>query len=284
MTLGRRREHYQWNMDIWGVSGVEAEAELLSSAVTAFRKMQLTSDDVGIKINSRKILSAILDLAKIPSDKFAATCVLIDKLEKVPLDTLLPQFIALGLSENQVTAVVENLKLKDISEYEKLLGEDCEGVQDMKRFYELATSYGYLDWIVFDPSVVRGLAYYTGIVFEGFDRAGKFRAIMGGGRYDTLLETFGDDKVPAVGFGFGDAVIVEMLKAKKLLPDTATHTAKIVVYALTEELRPQACTAVASLRGEGHVVEFILLPKKPKWIFSHADKLNADLVVIFGKI
>ena len=89
---------------------------------------------------------------------------------------------------------------------------------DLKRVFELAKSYGYDDYLVFDASVVRGLAYYTGIVFEGFDRAGNLRAICGGGRYDKLLETFGGENHPCVGFGFGDAVIVELLSDKGLLP------------------------------------------------------------------
>lgn len=283
MTLGRRREHYQWNMDIWGIAGVEAEAELLAAAVSAFKEMKLSSADVGVKINSRKILQAIVELAKVPTDKFAATCVLIDKLEKVPLEALLPQFEAIGVSKQQVNEIVTNIALKDVDAYKALLGADCDGVKDMELLFSLATAYGYADWLVFDPSVVRGLAYYTGMVFEGFDRGGKFRAIMGGGRYDTLLETFGGEAVPAVGFGFGDAVIVEMLKSKELLPDTATHTASVVVYALTESLRTEACGAVEDLRAQGMDVEFILLQKKPKWVFSHADKLKAKYVVIFGE-
>lgn len=113
-----------------------------------------------------------------------------------------------------------------------------------------------------------------GVVFEGFDRGGKFRAIMGGGRYDTLLETFGGEAVPAVGFGFGDAVIVEMLKSKQLLPDTTLHSASIVVYALTEELRGEACRSVQELRDKGLDVELILLQKKPKWVRVNFGFLN----------
>ena len=89
---------------------------------------------------------------------------------------------------------------------------------------------------------------------------------MGGGRYDTLLETFGGEAIPAVGFGFGDAVIVEMLKSKNLLPDTTSHSTSVVVYALTEELRNEACKSVQGLRDKGLDVEFILLKKKPKWV------------------
>jgi histidyl-tRNA synthetase len=91
-----------------------------------------------------------------------------------------------------------------------VLGSDVEAVADLKKLFSFAEQYGYADWICFDASVVRGLAYYTGIVFEAFDRDGKLRAICGGGRYDRLLSTFGSEDIPACGFGFGDAVIVEV--------------------------------------------------------------------------
>jgi len=98
MTRGRRREHYQWNMDIWGVQGVEAEAELLSAIVTSFQEMGITATDVGLKINSRKILTGLMSSLGVPEDKFAATCVLIDKLEKVPLDAIAGELETLGLT------------------------------------------------------------------------------------------------------------------------------------------------------------------------------------------
>ena len=102
MTRGRRREHYQWNMDIWGVSGIEAEAELLSAAITSFQQMGITSQDVGIKVNSRKLVTSLMTSLAIPADKWAATCVLVDKLEKVPLDSLTTEFQALGLARDTV--------------------------------------------------------------------------------------------------------------------------------------------------------------------------------------
>jgi histidyl-tRNA synthetase len=164
-----------------------------------FFRSGLGSEDVGIKVNSRKILSEIVALAGVPNDKFAATCVLIDKLEKVSLESLSQDFVALGLSLDVVQTIVQHLTHRDIEYFSTLLGQESAGVQDMKQLYALARFYGFQDWLVFDPTVVRGLAYYTGVVFEGFDRKKQFRAICGGGRYDTLLETFGDDKIPAVG-------------------------------------------------------------------------------------
>jgi histidyl-tRNA synthetase len=243
----------------------------------------LGPQDVGIKVNSRKILAEIVALAGVPPEKFAATCVLIDKLEKVPLETLENDFLSLGLSMESVRSIVQHLTHRDVAYFESLLGKASPGVSDMIRLYSLADSYGFSDWLVFDPTVVRGLAYYTGIVFEGFDRKGEFRAICGGGRYDSLLETFGDDRIPAVGFGFGDAVIVELLKSKGLMPNFPQGNMQIVAYTMSEDLRAQACKVVATLRSAGFTVDLILEKKKPKWAFQHADRQQAAIVVMFAE-
>ena len=169
-TRGRRREHYQWNMDIWGVAGVEAEAELLSAVVTSFSELGITAEDVGIKVNSRKLLTGLMAALGVPDHAFAATCVLIDKLEKVPIEAIEDDLTALGLTKGIITELVQALEIKDISGFESRLGAGHEGVEDLKRLFALGEAYGMKDWLVFDPSVVRGLSYYTGVVFEGFDR------------------------------------------------------------------------------------------------------------------
>lgn len=148
-------------------------------------------------------------------------------------------------------------------------------MRDLKKLFELAEGYGIREWLQFDASVVRGLSYYTGIVFEGFDKSGELRAICGGGRYDALLESMGGEPMPAVGFGFGDAVIVELLKMKNLLPDTAQGAVQVVVFPMVEELRGQAVAAATALRSAGISVDVVLESKKPKWVFQRADKLGA---------
>lgn len=125
---------------------------------------------MGIKINSRKILLGLLTKLGVPEDNFAATCVLIDKLEKVPLEAVQSELNSLGLTPEIVNDLVQSLAMRDVPSFEEKLGADHEGVQDLKRVFELAEAYGFRDWLVFDPTVVRGLSYYTGIVFEGFDR------------------------------------------------------------------------------------------------------------------
>merc|ERR1719277_1932532 len=110
------------------------------------------------------------------------------------------------------------MAMKSVDAIREVLGKESVAVKQLEQMTSLCEAYGITDWIIFDASVVRGLAYYTGIVFEAFDRKGKLRAIAGGGRYDKLLETFGGEPLPACGFGFGDAVIVELLKDRNLLP------------------------------------------------------------------
>eukprot|EP01033_Poteriospumella_lacustris_P016924 gene16924-12112_t len=283
MTRGRRREHYQWNMDIFGVGGVEAEAELLSAIVFSFERMGISAKDVGIKINSRKLLNDLMMRVGIPSDKWVATCVLVDKLDKVELVALTKEINELGLSMSTMEELVSLLQLRTIEEYAAQLGEDAEGVRDIRRLFALAEAYDIRDWVEFDPSVVRGLAYYTGIVFEGFDRSRELRAICGGGRYDKLLESIGGDAVPAVGFGFGDAVIVELLKSKNLLPNFAHPNIDCIAYAMTDGLRGKLMQEVQKLRRRGIAVDAILEEKKPKWVFQRADKAKIPYVVILGE-
>jgi histidyl-tRNA synthetase len=281
MTRGRKREHYQWNMDVFGVPGVEAEAELLAAVVAFFRRLGLGSADVGIKVNSRKVLQGVLDGLGVPPESLAAVAVLVDKLEKIPREAIAADMAAVGLDDAQVDAIIDSLSLRDLSGLGALLGEDHEAVADLRQIWALAEAYGYADWLVFDASVVRGLAYYTGTVFEAFDRGASLRAICGGGRYDRLLSTFGGKDLPAAGFGFGDVVIVELLKDKGLLP-TLSEGVDDVVFPLSADLRMAAVTVATKLRASGRSVDLVLEHKKAKWVFKHADKRGAARVVVVG--
>lgn len=173
--------------------------------------------------------------------------------------------------------------MKTIEDYSAALGKESAGVQDILKLYSLLEGYGVREWVEFDPSVVRGLAYYTGIVFEGFDRKRELRAICGGGRYDKLLESFGGDAIPAVGFGFGDAVIVELLKAKNLLPDTQKSQVDVVAYSMQESLRGKMLSVVEELRQQGVKVDVVLDERKPKWVFQRADRIGASFVLMVAE-
>mmetsp|Transcript_16244 Transcript_16244/g.40964 ORF Transcript_16244/g.40964 Transcript_16244/m.40964 type:complete len:493 (-) Transcript_16244:133-1611(-) len=281
-TRGRRREHFQWNLDIWGVEELTAEAELLHAAVSFMRRVGLTSADVGIKVSTRAVLAELLSKIGLPNERFAETCVLIDKLDKLPEEEVRQALLQQGLSDDGVSTLLSTLKLVDFATLEEAMGADSPALTDLKRVFSLADAYGLSDWLVLDISVVRGLAYYTGVVFEGFDRSGELRAIFGGGRYDKLLSTFGGDDLPAAGFGFGDAVIMELLESKKLLPDLPTSMVDAVVFAMNDELLPQAMQLASTLRAAGRNVDMVLQPKKTKWIFKHADRLDAKFVVLLA--
>ena len=281
-TRGRRREHFQWNMDIWGVPQETAEVELMRAMVTFFERVGLTSEDVGIKVNSRLVIGEVLTELGIPEDLFAATCVLIDKLEKVPIDAIQGELNELGLERSVVEKLLEVLTNNSLDSLKSALGEDSQAVKQLEKFFELAEAYGIADWLILDASVVRGLAYYTGVVFEAFDRRGELRAIAGGGRYDKLLETFGGDPTPAVGFGFGDAVIVELLKDRGLLPSFDASGIDCVIFAMNDDLYTSAISVANKLRGSGLSVDVILENKKAKWVFKHADRIGAQYCFIVG--
>ncbi|XP_006647920.2 histidine--tRNA ligase, chloroplastic/mitochondrial [Oryza brachyantha] len=281
MTRGRRREHYQWNMDIFGMPKVRAESELLQAIILLFERLGITSSDVGIRVSSRKVLQAVLNMYSIPEHLFTEVCVIVDKLGKLTRDEIEKELITTGLSSEAVQGIIEVLSLKSLPKLEEVLGSNVEAVADLKKLFSFAEQYGYADWICFDASVVRGLAYYTGIVFEAFDREGKLRAICGGGRYDRLLSTFGSEDMPACGFGFGDAVIVELLKEKGLLPDLSRQIDDIV-FPLDEELEGPASSVASSLRRKGRSVDLVE-DKRLKWVFKHAERINAGRLILVGK-
>ena len=225
MTRGRRREHYQWNMDIWGEPGVEAEAELLAAMFSVLDALGLARGQVKVRLNSRALLEEALRqgvLAKRP-DAFEPLCVVIDKIDKIGAEAVTEQLCdrdgAIALSKEEASRVLEMLDARSLDEAGAFVSDGSATLGDLRRLYELLDAYGIADQVPFDASVVRGLAYYTGVVFEAFDAGGTLRAIAGGGRYDRLAETLGGKPVPAVGFGFGDAVIGELLEDEKLWPE-----------------------------------------------------------------
>mmetsp|Transcript_15565 Transcript_15565/g.35388 ORF Transcript_15565/g.35388 Transcript_15565/m.35388 type:complete len:577 (-) Transcript_15565:95-1825(-) len=275
---GRKREHYQWNMDIVGVSSIYAEAELLSAVCHFFESVGITSKDVGLKVNSRKVLGAVLKAAGVPDDSFAATCVIIDKQDKIGADAVVKELVEqVQLSEEVGRKIVAATGAKTLEEFAAVagVGESPE-VKELRQLFELAADYGYGDWLQFDASVVRGLAYYTGVVFEGFDKAGVLRAICGGGRYDRLLSLYGSPKeVPCCGFGFGDCVIVELLREKNVSPNL---TAKVdyVVAAFGPDMMGKAMSVARQLRLAGRTVDVHEEPgKKVAKAFNYADKVGA---------
>tara|TARA_B100001113_G_scaffold320825_1_gene290297 strand:- start:315 stop:1571 length:1257 start_codon:yes stop_codon:yes gene_type:complete len=276
---GRGREHYQWNVDIWGMEGIEADAELLSVMVHMFRSVGLTHDDIVIRISSRKVLEEVLGSLEIDGDSFTKTCVIVDKMDKLPADTVSAQLSELGISDSSIATIQSVLGLTELSELKRMLSPSSPAVVELERLFQLLDSYGISEWTTFDASIVRGLAYYTGPVFEAHDKAGELRAICGGGRYDKLIGTLGGRDLPATGFGFGDMVIMELLEEKRLLPDISNRVSD-VVFSMDESLREAAMRVSSKLRSTGRTVDLVLEPKRMKWVFKHAERTGAERLVM----
>ena len=276
---GRGREHYQWNVDIWGTEEISADAELISVLVTFFRSVGLTEEDLVIKMSSRKVLEEVLGSLGLEGDIFAKTCIIVDKMDKLPADVVSEQLGDLGLEETAIQTIQSTLAIKDMNSLEETLGKESAAVTELTSLFSALEAYGISGWIEFDASIVRGLAYYTGPVFEAHDRAGELRAICGGGRYDKLLSTLGGKDLPATGFGFGDMVIMELLAEKGLVPELIGGVDDVVI-SLSPELRNAAMSVATSLRSTGKSVDLVLEDKRLKWAFKHAERSGAQRLVM----
>tara|TARA_B100001029_G_scaffold176331_1_gene179110 strand:- start:9104 stop:10360 length:1257 start_codon:yes stop_codon:yes gene_type:complete len=279
MQKGRGREHFQWNVDIWGTTEISADAELFSVITTFLEGVGLTEEDVVIRVSSRKVLEEVLGSLGIEGDLFAKTCIIVDKMDKLSSEVINEQLTDLGHNSKVISTIQSTLGLKHLNSLKKVLSSDSKALQELSELFEAIDSYGISDWVEFDGSIVRGLAYYTGTVFEVNDRKGNFRAICGGGRYDKLLSTLGGKDLPATGFGFGDMVIMELLKDKSLIPQLLSGVEDVVI-ALEPELKNVAVKVASVLRDSDRLVDLVLENKKMKWAFKHAERVGANRIIL----
>jgi len=270
MTKGRKREHYQWNCDIVGEDSTLAEVEVLGVAVDALRRMGLTTADFKVHVSSRKFLGELLQQSGIPAEKHAQVFLALDKRGKMPDSEIAAMLRDGGLSEADVAATFAIMDTKDYSRSPELV-----------ELFSLAETAGFADALVFDISVIRGLSYYTGIVFECFDTRGEFRAIFGGGRYDNLLTTIGGEPTSAVGLGFGDVVVTELLKARLGEAELRSRSGVAVGFMFPEQ-RTAALRLAARLRANGEKVTLSLHDQKPKKFFARAADSNVAKAVFLG--
>ncbi|HEX5065095.1 MAG TPA: histidine--tRNA ligase [Myxococcota bacterium] len=287
MTRGRRREHYQWNMDIWGEPGVGAEAELIAAVFALADRLGLARGDLRVGVNSRALLEETLrrGVLRDRPEVFPALCVVIDKLGKIGADEVVALLTepagGIALPAPDARHVVDWLRLSSVEEAAAELPADSRARSDLERLFDLLDAYGVRDRVAFDASIVRGLAYYTGIVFEAFDSERKLRAICGGGRYDRLLESLGGSPLPAAGFGFGDAVIGELLADKGLWPELP-RVIDAYVFAFGDAQRPAAVRLAAALRARGETVELALGDARLKRALADADRAGARRFYLIG--
>ena len=268
-TKGRKREHYQWNCDIIGESSVLAEVEVLGCACDALKSLGLTSDDFKVHVSSRKFLGELLVQSGIAAEKHAQVFLALDKRGKMPDSEIAAMLKDGGLNDEEVAATFKIMDTKDYSACPELV-----------ELFKLAEIAGFADCLMFDISVIRGLSYYTGVVFECFDTKGEFRAIFGGGRYDNLLTTIGGEPTTAVGLGFGDVVIAELLKARTAA--AVQEADGVAVGFMFPEQEAAAVKLAASLRAAGENVKLSLKALKPKKFFANADIIHAAKAVFLG--
>ncbi len=261
---GRLREHFQFNADLIGETDPAADAELIALLIDTLRAFGLTAEDFVIRLSSRNAWHDFFkhgggDTAH-EYDFFQA----IDKLERSSPEESEKKLSAMGFSVAKVHEFIESGK----------------PTAELQNILDNLASRGLKDFVKIDYQVIRGLAYYTGVVFEAFDRKGEFRAIAGGGRYNNLVKLISGGKVdlPALGFGMGDVVLLELLKERGLLPK---FDSPMDVYVLIEDeaLRPNSLKLIHDLRAAGYAVEYPLTPAKPDKQFKRAQELKVARTV-----
>lgn len=261
---GRLREHFQFNADIFGETDPAADAELLALLIDSLRALKLTADDFVVRLSSRTAWRDFFARQGRHAEYEDDFYEVIDKLERTDSGQSDTKLRALGFSLDQVKAFIA--AAEPTAELDAILKNLC--------------ARGLGDFVKIDYNVIRGLAYYTGVVFEAFDKKGELRAIAGGGRYDNLVKLISGGKVdlPGLGFGMGDVVLLELLKDRKVLPESS---ARLDVFCLIEDeaLRAESLRLVQNLREGGSTVDYSFTPAKSDKQFKRALESRAAFTV-----
>jgi histidyl-tRNA synthetase len=278
---GRLRELFQWNVDLVGVEGEIADAECIAVAVDALRELGLGPQDVQVRISDRRLLSALLRHWGIPDDRVPQVFDILDKREKVPAEVLSGMLGEAGLEAAQREGVERLLTWTDLGDVARQADtpEVRKSVEALATLFGLLEAYGIADWCRFDIGIVRGLAYYTGPVWEVHDRKGELRAVIGGGRYDRLLADMGAKAMPACGFGCGDVVLGILLEQRAKGPDRQPAAEYYVVAVEGAGLQP-VLRAVKQLRGRGKGTQYDLREGSLKSQMKKAADAGARFAVI----
>ncbi len=280
-TRGRKREHYQLNLDIIGEDSLMAEAEVIATAVKSIELMGLKKQDIVIDFSSRALLSDILAGMGIAEKYHTAAFVALDKRGKMTDDAIKIIMSDYGLEDKTVEQIFSVMDIKSLSDVKNIIPADSVSLSKLLEFIKIMDVYGLDDCINFNISVIRGLSYYTGIVFEAFDAERSLRAIFGGGRYDNLLSSIGGKPATAVGLGFGDVVIAELLKMKENI-EIPQSNGGLAVGFMQAEQRAAAIKTANILRAQGINVDLALIPEKAKKFFSRCNKSGFEEAVYIG--
>ena len=284
---GRKREFYQLNVDfLANEKNIKAEIEIFQLIVDMLNTFLLTNHDVVIRLSDRRILQNLTEKFNIPEAQFAKTCNLIDKINKLSkqdFNDMLHKEI--GLSHEQIEEIHQIVAIKDPNDLTKHLPNAKELIDELNQLFYVLGQLGISEWFELDLSVVRGLSYYTGIVFEGFFKNSDMkRAILGGGRYDKLLATYGGDPLPAVGLGMGDVVLLDVLNERGLIPKLS-HKLDYIVIPFDESLFIPATKIAKQIRSYNqniHVELYASNKYKLKNALDYANRIQANYAIIIA--
>jgi histidyl-tRNA synthetase len=268
---GRLREHFQLNCDIVGEDDLAADIELVALCIDILRQFGLTEKDFVVRISDREFWTDFLREKNVPPDRWEELLQVIDRSGREARDKTAEK---LGKLADPVFTL-----LKSGGKSERL-----------DRLIDGLRGRGLADFVAIDVGIVRGLAYYTGIVFEVFDRAKKFRAIAGGGRYDNLIAQLSDDAVsmPAVGFAMGDVVLGELINetphAREAMAKVVANDRKLDIYVVIakEQRRADALKQLQQLRDHGYRIDYPLTPTKVARQFQAAEDAGASVALLYG--
>jgi histidyl-tRNA synthetase len=238
--------------------------------------------DIVWKVSNRQVIQHFLERLGITGEAFAAVCVVIDKRDKIGNEATVAELGKLGVGVEAADRIIDLLDTTGLAEAAQKVPADNPGLIALTELMALAEAAGFAHLIKIDLSVIRGLSYYTGTVWEVFDATGAMpRAIAGGGRYDKLMETFGGQPTPMVGFGFGDVVILEILKERNLLPAFGRGIDDVVFPMSAKEFAVATRVATA-LRAQGRAVVVDYMCRRFKAVIERAEKDGAARLLILG--
>ena len=290
---GRLRAFFQYNADILGEESLDADAEVIALLIESLRGFGLTENEFKLRLGDRTLWVLFLESAGVPDAKIISVLSVIDKLEKVSPEALREMTVAAldgtGLDADALVGKIKNfISLRDLDSMRAAFDADGElaervdaRIADWRKLVSILESLGVGAFISPDLSIVRGLAYYTGFVFEAFQTAGTGRALAGGGRYDNLVKKLGYQDMPAVGFGMGDVTVSDLLELtgkSKSLPDRPD--AYFVIG--SESVRAKAMQIATALRRSGVKVDYPLKASSFGKQFKQADAVGAAKAYILG--
>lgn len=269
---GRTREFFQWNIDQIGVDSPEADAEMVAICATFLKSVGITPDKVQISVNHRKLMEQELIALGIEKAKHKSVFRLIDRIDKLSVEDWMSYGQEIGLCRENL----EDLK--------KLLGDKelWQKSEELKRIFQALEKMGVKEFVRYDPSIIRGLDYYTGIVFEAWDITGDGRAVLGGGHYDNLVSDVGGDPLPGVGFAMGDVMITLLLQKFDLLPKENQLSDRVLVTVFDENLMGESLALASSLRAAGIKTVSYPEPAKLQKQLKFADRMGIKVVLVLG--